>query len=379
MGSIGHNDNLTAEGVAYHLQTATVPEKQKVRTTLFDMRSGKVVYSAEQMYDADVSDEDLAALVRAVHGRKLAESERIMALTRELASAPGAEAKHRLGMAYARNKMYDEAAQAFRTAIEERGDWSEPVLHLAVLHAARGRLDDAQDLLVIAERLSPGFADVRYHAGVVQVRSGRLREGLEHFDVALRLNPAFVAARLQRAMVTLRQERERNPGKASALAAVCARILPEIAEAVPAGSPYMNPQFTKACFLLQEARIEEAVVELSQAVAIGDAFAAAGATDSALPLVEVDAASPGRLPESELRAHILALEAQLDEHPTYADVRHALALARLYLAAALMERAELELETAIGINPAFTKARAYLRRIRDHVEGFRSFLRTLLK
>lgn len=377
MGSIGFNENLRIDGTTYHLQTATIPEKQKIRTTLFGQ--GKVVYSSETAYDADVPDAELETLVRSVHARKMSESAHLFRLSRELEGAVGAEAKHRLGLAYFQNRMYDEAAQAFRTAIEERDDWAEPYLHLAVLHLSRGRLDDAEELLKQAELLSPEYADVHYHSGVVQSKKGRLREALDHFETALRLNAGFVAARLQRAMVHLRQERERNFGKASALAAACARVLPEVAEAVPSGSPYMNPHFTKACFLLQESRVDEAIVELTQAVAVGDAASAVRAAEAALPLVRVDATSPELLPEPELRKHIAELEAQLEEHPTYADLRHGLALSRLYLAAAVMERSELELETAIGINPTFTKARENLRRIREHVEGYRSFLRTLLK
>ena len=377
--AVGYNENVEGNGRTYHLQTSSVPGKSRVRTTLFDMASSKVVYSSEVPYDPGLPHEELSSLVRSVHAKKISESSRLFQLASELDRAVGAESKIRLGQAYLQARMYDEAVQAFRGALEENPDWSEPYLHLAVLHLSRGRLIEASELLDRGLVLTPEYADLHYHRGTVDMRDGRTGDARVRFDRALELNPAFTAARLSRAMIELKEGRDGTHGMASALHDTCMKILQAVAEAVPQGSPYMNPSFTKGCFLLQEGRADEALVAIGQAIAIGDATSAARSADSELSLLKIDAGAPERMPEEDLKRQVSQLEAQLEEHPTYADLRHSLALCRLYLAAAQMERAEAELETTLAMNPTYVKAKANLLRIREQVDGFRSFLRTLLK
>lgn len=115
--------------------------------------------------------------------------------------AARAEAQYALGRYYRGQARYDQAAAAFREALQANPDRAEARDALAVILAGQGRYEEAVAELEKAVASAPLSASIRNNLGYAYRLQGRNAEAVATLEMATALDPASARARdnLQRA------------------------------------------------------------------------------------------------------------------------------------------------------------------------------------
>jgi len=85
----------------------------------------------------------------------------------------------------------DEAARAYRKALELDPDLAAALINLANLHYSRDELAEAQALYERAIGIEPDFFEAHFNLGNIYHDLGRFAEAASCYHEALRLNPAY--------------------------------------------------------------------------------------------------------------------------------------------------------------------------------------------
>ena len=99
-----------------------------------------------------------------------------------------------LGASYLRQRMYDEAVDAFRTRLGYQPQESAAHFELAQALAESGDEAAAADYYASALELEPGDAMTQYNVGVTMVNSGSVEEGIARIEKAVELQPVYPLA-----------------------------------------------------------------------------------------------------------------------------------------------------------------------------------------
>lgn len=112
-----------------------------------------------------------------------------------VSNSPGsAYGYYLLGTYYAGQKRGEQAAEAFRQAIQIDPDLAEAHNALAMLHAGEGRYDEAVGNLVIAARVSPKVAKFHNNLGYVYHLKADYAGAVSEFRSALALDARYALA-----------------------------------------------------------------------------------------------------------------------------------------------------------------------------------------
>jgi len=120
-----------------------------------------------------------------------------------------------IGAIHARNKRYEEAEKAFKTAIEQNPNLPDAYNGLANVYNAMRRFDDAAAMSAKAQELQAasgvGAADAGsvFNQGVILWNSGKIAEAKVQFEKAVELDPNMAEAHYWLGMANL------NEGKVS--------------------------------------------------------------------------------------------------------------------------------------------------------------------
>ncbi len=101
----------------------------------------------------------------------------------------------------------DEAAEAYRRALEANPDLVPALVNLANIHVARGELVEAQALYERALAITPDAFEPCYNLGNVHHDSGRFVEAEACYRRAIQLEPGFAEAHFYLAVTLERQGR----------------------------------------------------------------------------------------------------------------------------------------------------------------------------
>jgi tetratricopeptide (TPR) repeat protein len=138
-----------------------------------------------------------------------------------------AEAYHGLGIAYAGEGMYEEAAEALEQAIRVNPNYAKALGNLGFLYDYLGRHEEAISSFARAIELKPEYAEAYNGLGVSYAKEKNYEEAIEAFRSALRIKPEYKKSRFNLGLSYL------NLGdKESALheAILLRRLDPEIAD-----------------------------------------------------------------------------------------------------------------------------------------------------
>jgi len=99
-----------------------------------------------------------------------------------------------IGTIYARQKKYDEAEKAFKTALEQNPSLPDAYNGLANVYNAQRRFDEAAEASTEANKLQQqaggsGGANTAFNQGVIMWNSGRAPEAKAQFEEALKADP----------------------------------------------------------------------------------------------------------------------------------------------------------------------------------------------
>jgi tetratricopeptide (TPR) repeat protein len=184
---------------------------------------------------------EAARLLASIPVGELAEDQRSLLdkVLREYVAAQQAmaerpEAQTSLGNLHAALGEAQQAAVAYETAIDLNPEYIPGYVNLADLYRAQGKETDAENILRLAARVSPGNADVHHALGLSLVRQQRTKEAIGELRLASTLNPdnaryIYVYAvalnstgEPEEALMTLQGAHTRHPGNRDILSALVA-------------------------------------------------------------------------------------------------------------------------------------------------------------
>jgi tetratricopeptide (TPR) repeat protein len=116
-----------------------------------------------------------------------------------------------IGAIYARNKRYDEAEKAFKTAIEQNPNLPDAYNGLANVYNALRKFDEAAEASAKAQELQaasgagPADAGAVFNQGVILWNSGKIAEAKVQFEKAVELDPNMAEAHYWLGMANLNE------------------------------------------------------------------------------------------------------------------------------------------------------------------------------
>jgi Tfp pilus assembly protein PilF len=115
---------------------------------------------------------------------------------------PGnAEAHFNLGVVYDKMGLNSRALSAFEKSVELRGDYDESRINLGSSYIKAGRIVEAREQLETALEINPRSADAHYLIGNAYRLEGDIDKALESYRQAVRIVPAFNPARISMAII----------------------------------------------------------------------------------------------------------------------------------------------------------------------------------
>jgi tetratricopeptide (TPR) repeat protein len=125
---------------------------------------------------------------------------------------------YNIGYAYMQKKDYAKSEEAFKKAIEMKGDYIEAYNGLATVYNAQKKFEEASqvsskaaELQAAADAASPGGAggagnvDVLYNQGVIAWNAGRTEDAQKFFQQVIGVDPNHADAHYQYAMTLVNQ------------------------------------------------------------------------------------------------------------------------------------------------------------------------------
>jgi tetratricopeptide (TPR) repeat protein len=175
------------------------------------------------------------------------------------------QAHRRLGDAYLRQDRDDEALTEFAAvlAIDPR----DPAAHgsTAQIHLRKGQYAEAAEAARRAVDIDPSLKEAEYALGTALMRLGRADEGVAHLETYQRLQAeATISGRRQHELERLK--RDASVAIANADYGTAAGLLRRSVEYEPAAATFLALGFA----LMQTGHHAEAIIELQQAVRLGD-------------------------------------------------------------------------------------------------------------
>jgi tetratricopeptide (TPR) repeat protein len=119
-----------------------------------------------------------------------------------------------IGFSYMQKKEYDKSEEAYKKAIELKGDSADAYSGLASLYNAQRKFDEAAAASAKATELSTslsspggaaGGADAMYNQGVILWNSGKIAEAKKQFEGAVAANPNHAEAHYQLGMALVNE------------------------------------------------------------------------------------------------------------------------------------------------------------------------------
>jgi len=112
-----------------------------------------------------------------------------------------AEEWFELGMACDSNaESLDQAAQAYRKAVDAAPEWVEAHINLGTTLYQLGRMEEANEEFAIAVEFEPGNALAEFNLGCVLEQLGRTKDAIQHLSRAIELSPTLADAHLNLAL-----------------------------------------------------------------------------------------------------------------------------------------------------------------------------------
>ncbi|MCH7823517.1 MAG: tetratricopeptide repeat protein [Acidobacteria bacterium] len=99
-----------------------------------------------------------------------------------------------MGRAYLEQRMFQQAAEAYRKWVEYHPDQTGPLIELAQALSESGDPEGATTYFEAALALQPDDAMTRYNMGVIMVNVGNLEDGIRKLEEAIELQPEYPLA-----------------------------------------------------------------------------------------------------------------------------------------------------------------------------------------
>jgi tetratricopeptide (TPR) repeat protein len=111
-----------------------------------------------------------------------------------------AESFYNLGIAYAKEEMHDEAIRVYQQAVEIKPDFAKAFCNLGDVFSDKGMYDQAIREYQRAVEIDPEFARAFYNLGIAYAKVGMHDEAIREKKKALELDPDFAEAHVNLAI-----------------------------------------------------------------------------------------------------------------------------------------------------------------------------------
>jgi tetratricopeptide (TPR) repeat protein len=98
------------------------------------------------------------------------------------------------------SQTLDQAAQAYRKAVEAAPEWVEAHVNLGTTFYLLGRMEEAREEFEMASELEPDNALAEFNLGCVLEQLGHVEESIKHLQRAIELAPGMADAHLNLAL-----------------------------------------------------------------------------------------------------------------------------------------------------------------------------------
>lgn len=375
METIGLNSEVVAGGKKFHVQTQFLESNEKIISNIFD--DGKVILTRDIAIGSRLSARELKAQAEQLHQAMISDLELLYFISEKVRTVRHAQSNNKLGLAFLRRNLFDEAVAEFERAIEIEPTLTEAYLNWGRTYLQQKKYADAIAIFVRALQQNPDYADLHNYLGYAYFRNHQLAEAATAIKFALEKNPKYVEAVFNLSLVLLQsviaglETLDENTA-----AERLDRVKEFLSSIVDQRDYYKTDYLEQAIAKLSEDHLTEAM--------------------QALEMADADRPSPRDLDyESEfylkfmfggkgkddefIREYAQTLKQAVASHPNYADLRNNLGIAYLIQCRNLFLNALEEFREAIRINPDYKKAEKNLKLAENDGKGFLILLRAILK
>ena len=205
----------------------------------------------------------------------------------------GGDAYNNLGEALRTLGRFNEAANAYQTAIQQQPNNAEAFSNLGLLLNNAGRYAEAIPLLEKSIALKPNLANAHYNYGIALDNTAKLDDAIEQWEITLRLQPDHALAlnnlgvglqrrdRMDRAIATLRRLVEKHPtfaeghanlGSALAAAGKHDEGIAEALKAIELDPNRPEAHNTLGVVYMRAGKMDEAIAATKRAVEMNPRF-----------------------------------------------------------------------------------------------------------
>jgi len=353
------------------VQTVNDASQMSVVSSLFV--DGRILEIARFPHPAEVSAEDVLAMVKTTHEEKKTELEHLLETYAKVLRSGDTDLMYHLGTAFYFKRIFEEAGTLFQAILEARPDYHQAGNYLGLTLLAQGRNDEAIKALAGAVETRPNFADYHNNYAEALLEGGFCRRAVEELETALKHNIYYADAYFNLGLAHIYNAVKREDfdmyanllDKTTDLFNRAALIAPD----------YKTAQFEEAFEVLRQGDLPRAFT-LFRAVRDSRRERSRQEFSSFYLRFLLYADRPN---EKVIADRILYLQDEIDKNPTYVDLHHELALCYLQQAQFSWRKGIDQFKKTIEINPRLTKTNDALNRAAEFESSLKAVVADIIK
>ncbi len=364
MKGFGTSSHLTLAEKTYYIETSYLTAQSEIFTKV--TREGKIVLVKREKVSEEVDERKIFEIIKNFHENILSELTVWLSLKEKIKEAPP-EMYVRLAEKFLKLGLLEEAKELMEEKIKLDENYAPSNYVLGKIYF---ELKDYEKSALYFDRAIqikdyPNY--LLWGARVLRLK-GEYTRSISYLKKALEKNPSYAEAHFEMGLSLLHLTLDSGttiPFKTITLSFKSAELL---------DPRFKNEKFKKGIEFLEKGDIFKAKESFDEFFKILSPPEVHEILDEFVLLSKYE--EPGKV-KNIIDDYILKLKEIKEEHPEYADVRFNLGIALLIKIRNLLEEAQIELENALSINPDYKAARNVLELLRNEIQGYVIFLKTI--
>lgn len=375
MENIGLNNEVSAGGKNFHIQTQYLEPGEKVVSNIFD--NGKVIFTRGKTLKNGTPTPEIKLQVNRLHQDLIADLELIFYISEKVKTIRHSASNNKLGLVFLSRNLFDEAIDQFKKAIESDPEFVEAYNNFGYVLLKQQLYQDAIDAFSAGIKKDGVYADLHYNLGYAYFQIEEYGQAIQEFNKAIEINGNYIAAIFNLCIIYLKSNVE------------------DIPDLIP---PSIPERLEKVKQLLIDIRTKEQYSEYEFIDIILEHIEKSNFAEAIKILEQAEHELPEMLDkylESEfylkfmfggkgkdeefILDYVEQLRQAVEKYPDYADLRNNLGIGYLIQCRNLFLNALEEFREAMRINPEFKKAEKNLKLAENDGKGFLILLRAILK
>jgi tetratricopeptide (TPR) repeat protein len=371
MDNFEFRSEIASSGAKYYIQSNLVQAQRTIVTSLF--HEGQLLSKQSELYDPALDKDNLRSLVRRLHEERKSRVISLLEIRTTLRKTSDSRAHLRLGDAFYKQKLYNEAMAEVIRSIKLGLETSQAYSILGNCLLSVGDHDKALKSFNKGLELSPEYPDLHNDLGETYLALERCREAIVSFEKSLELNKYYQNAFLNLAValslnVKLKQDYE--------LSRDLKPRIKKILEMSVQLQPALDTDNFRAAMAAADVEKYDVVYEKLLAVKKEDSRVAK--SDLSLELYLILKFRSHELSEVEIDRSIERLKMELEANPGYADLQNDLGILYAAKCKIFIDKAHEAFHGAMSINSSYRRAEKNLKLTANDRQGIHFLLRALL-